>query len=275
VFGKAGASVIPLVNLRSRQLFLIFTGNAHRLMMNSTRFLQITGIAAHNILIFRDPYRAGYQQGISEAVPSLDSLVEHIREEISLSFSHVTDVFSIGTSAGGCPAIYCGHLVDSKAIWCFGCRICEPTTVRDRDAIIKGIIFRALGKQPPKTIGPQTFTRYEIARIRETLTHPEIREQLWKVSEDPQTVLDQEMLLKLVHLVRNDSSKTALYLYYSPQNRVDEWVAHAFAGIANVRFAPVHSKSDTCGIFGRASSHEVVRILYEEGLLGGVFREYI
>jgi len=112
--------------------------------------------------------------------------------------------------------------------------------------------------------------------------------------EDPDGILDQDMLRTLVETRRAGSNQETLHLYYSPQNAIDTLVANSFAGIPNTLFYPVesplpepqtiltaHSSPITATtvmkwlLTEHASSHRVVKLLDDKGLLAAVFRQYL
>jgi hypothetical protein len=267
---------VHLIHPESKQLFLIFTGNAERLMMDPLRFLQVTGIVSSNILIFRDPYKAGYQTGISSEYASLDAMVEYIRHEIWRLFTHVSEVFCVGTSSGGLPALYCGHLLDVRAVWCFGGRVCKQSIVAERDAEIRALERRSLGRDPPPVIGDKSFTASEMALIRETVSRPDMQQRFWHLNDDPENVLDHAMLGKVVNLKSDCRNNTMLHLYYSPRNEADSFVAHSFEGLANVSLHPVDSPPGSTSIaLTGGSTHVVAKLLDDQGRLGEVFRDYL
>jgi hypothetical protein len=245
-------------------------------MMDPLRFLQVTGIGDCNILVFRDPYKAGYQRGISVDYPNLDGIVEFIRHEITRWFAHVTEVLSVGTSSGGLPAIYCGLLLNARAIWCFGGRVCRPTAVAERDAEIRAFVRRCLGREPPAVIGAMTLTQSERAMLRQELSVADEQKLFWRLNDDPDTIIDHAVLRTVVKLKNDRRNDTTLHLYYSPDNAADAFVARSFEGICNVRLHSVEGTHDanTVSLTG-SSTHIVAKLLDEQGRLGDVFRHYL
>ena len=65
---------VTYVRPDSDQLFILFTGNANRMVYSPMEFVSKTGIGDRNLAIVRDPYTTCYQKGISETYSSLDGI---------------------------------------------------------------------------------------------------------------------------------------------------------------------------------------------------------
>jgi hypothetical protein len=245
-------------------------------MMDPLRFFQVTGIGECNILVFRDPYKAGYQKGISADYPNPDGIVEFIRHEVARWFPHVTEVLCVGTSSGGLPAIYCGLQLKARAIWCFGGRVCKPNAVAERDAEIRAFVRRCLGREPPAVIGAMSLTQSERAMLRQGLSVAKEQQLFWRLNDDPDTIIDHAALRAVIKLKNDRRNYTMLHLYYSPDNAADAFVARSFEGLCNVRLHPVECAPDASAIsLTGSSTHIVAKRLDEQGRLGEVFRGYL
>jgi hypothetical protein len=295
--GDAKATAL-LRNVRSERLFLVFTGYAHDVAMDPLRFFQVTGIADQNILLFRDLNLAHYQKGISSEISTLEGIAEHADREIKRSFAHVTEVFCIGTSSGGLPAIYCGHMLRTRAVWCFGARICQPNMFEKRFAALGRLASDLIGRELPQVIDDQTITPDDLEKLMKECRRPEVQDRLWRIKEDPQRILDLEMLGTLVEMRRADAGRAMLHLYYSLQNAADSFTANSFSGIPKTRLYPLESpqpdqlatiaahspphaadapdvKTVMYLFTGLDPSHHVVKLLDDRGLLAEVIRRYL
>lgn len=104
------------------QLFFLFTGLFRNLIgMRPLEFVSQARLINRNLMVLRDPTHSGFQDGLSDAIPDLDSLVDWQREFID-SMHHVTDVYCVGVSAGSLAAMYAGHQLGAKTVWTFGAR---------------------------------------------------------------------------------------------------------------------------------------------------------
>jgi hypothetical protein len=272
------SATVLRVNPLSHKLFLTFTGNAHRLMMDPVAFMKITGIVDHNILLFRDPYMAGYRRGFSEELPNLDQAIEYVHRELLGPLAHVSEIYTIGTSSGGYPALYLGLQLSVQAIWIFGGRICRVTTVDERDSALRRIFLRVTGQHLPLRISSCSFSDSELHEWTLFLRTKSGQEELRNITENPSSILDHQLLQKLVDLTWSSRHASEVNFYYSPQNKVDLHVAESFIGAPLVKLHPVHydqGEAEDLDFLGRSSSHVVAKLLHDQGILVDVFRDYL
>jgi hypothetical protein len=264
-------------NPESRALFLTFTGNAQRLMMDPLRFFQRAGIARANILIFRDSSKRGYHYGVSSSYPNLESICDYVRTLLTGPLAHVTDTACIGTSSGGYPAIFCGLSLRLKSVWCFGARVVRSTYLRERDSAWRELKDRVSKRNEKNPRAGGGVSHEESLLVERELEKPEIFEALWKITEEPKEVLDPQALQVLREMKRSQSPLTRLHMYYSPRNDIDSAVMRIFKGLPNVREYLVKTPDLAPGApFGDARvTHNVVKLLDEQDRLGDIFRDYL
>jgi len=89
---------------RSSKILLVgFTGRAQRMMMPSAVFLQQLDSKKADVALLCDPLRSGYRQGMRRVGESLGSMLNALPQ--LLHMSEYQSVVSMGTSAGGLPAV--------------------------------------------------------------------------------------------------------------------------------------------------------------------------
>lgn len=103
----------------SRELFYLFTGGAGGLMVSPLVFFHVARLVEQNLVMFRDPQRRFYQDGIDEERNSIGRLVEWQRS-FRNSLPHVDRLYCLGTSMGAYAALLCGHMLGADDVWAFG-----------------------------------------------------------------------------------------------------------------------------------------------------------
>ena len=258
----------------SDQLFFLFTGLGEGLNIHPLDFIRQTGIGSRNIVIFHDPHRACYREGISKEYDSLDGIVRWQRERLADRFAHVREVFCAGSSGGAFPAIYTGYRLGAKAAWSFAGCVAMPSVIAERERTSIEISRKVTGRS---RLGK--LTEDERARLAQTMDQPEMRQLRQNLCENPDMVLDWERINHFVGLLRDTPNATQLHLYYVPTNPLDRPFAEAFRGCPQVT---IHPLTDPRGeepapkhlVFYRID-HEVVVILQYTGNLPGVFSSYL
>jgi hypothetical protein len=257
---------------QSDRLFCLFTGGAAMLNINPVEFIHKTGVGHCNVLIFRDPYRAGYQRGISPDLPTLDAMVGWVGAQLAGPFSHVRDIFCVGTSGGGLPAVYVGHRRAARAVWSLGGRVARLSVAAAREKLADDIFLRVLGRTRPCPL-----TREERRKLREAVSAPELAERVQRVTS-PDLLNDRELIAGLVGLVEQNQARTHFHFYYAITNPVDRTFAEAFRHCPGATLHPViPPRSDTdddCDPFNDPD-HLVVPMLAAHGQLEGLFSEYL
>lgn len=102
-----------------RQLFILYTGMAGKLMLPPMQFIQEAGILNRNLMILRDLNQCCYQRGISPKIPSVPSFLHWQTETLQSKFAHVTEVYCIGSSGGAYAALLSGHFLNANKVWAF------------------------------------------------------------------------------------------------------------------------------------------------------------
>lgn len=259
------------VRPESSQLFFLFTGNAEQLMFHPMDFIRKTGIGGRNIVILRDPFQACYRKGVAKEYDSLDGLVRWQKEQLAGRFSHVREVFCVGTSGGGGPAIFTGHHLGAKAVWSLAGRLPLPPVVKAQQDAFEATARRVLGHP-----GSGMMTPEERSKVAKALDSPEGRDLRWELGENPDTVLDRGFLDQLVGLLRDRPGATHYHFYYAVTNSLDELTAEAFRGCPGARLHPITSISlprDSALLAN--PDHLIVLILDRMGKLSSVFSEYL
>lgn len=257
---------------QSDQLFCLFTGNAGLLNINPVDFIRRTGIAQSNILIFRDPYDACYQQGISPECSSLDGIAAWIGAQLDGPLSHVRDIFCAGTSSGGLPAIHVGYHRAARAVWSLGGRVARPSVVAQRERLANEVYLRVLGHSKPCPL-----TKAEKVKLREAVATPALTRRVQDVT-DPRLLNDRELMAPLLHLLARNEAQTRFHFYYAITNAIDRGFAETFQGCSFVTLHPVVPPSaepeDESDPFNDPD-HLVVPMLEANGALEDLFSAYL
>lgn len=101
-----------------RQLFVLFQGQAGRMMMDPLQFLHETGLTDRNLIVLRDVTRRLYQFGLGPDVPDIPSLIAW-QQELIAKMPHVRDVYCVGSSSGAYAAMLCGYLLRAREVYAF------------------------------------------------------------------------------------------------------------------------------------------------------------
>jgi hypothetical protein len=101
-----------------RQLFILYQGQAGRMMMDPMEFLRATRIGDRNLIMIGDKSRRFYQRGLAPEIPDIPSFIAWQQKLID-SMPHVTDVMCVGSSSGAYAAIISGHLLKAREVWAF------------------------------------------------------------------------------------------------------------------------------------------------------------
>lgn len=111
-------NIVCWVRPNSSQLFFVYQGHGHALMIHALKFLQMTGLLNRNVVMFRDVYRCWYLRGVSEQIASAGQLLQWQHNYLS-HMTHVRDVYCLGTSTGGFAALLYGHLLGVRSVFAF------------------------------------------------------------------------------------------------------------------------------------------------------------
>jgi len=106
------------------QLIYLYQGRAHALFMSPLRFLKLSQARRRNLVMLRDLDKNHYHGPLSEDWPNIEASIEQQRK-IQAKFTHTTETYCTGTSAGGYAAILFGHYLKADIVYAFG----APTRV--------------------------------------------------------------------------------------------------------------------------------------------------
>lgn len=109
----------------SEQLFLLYTGQAQKLMMAPDTFCRAAGLLAHNVVILRDPYMAFYESGISDSINSFEAMLDW-ESSLVRQLAHVRRTHCVGTSMGTYAALRHGHRLRVETVWAFSPKTLIP-----------------------------------------------------------------------------------------------------------------------------------------------------
>lgn len=265
---------ITYVRPDSDQLLFLFTGNKEGMTLPPMDFIRKTGIGNRNIVIFRDPHHSCYLKGLCDEYGSMDGIVAWQKEKLADRFSHVREIYCVGTSGGGGPAIYTAYHLRARAAWSFGGRIARLGKIQERDRHREDFHLETLGRKIPGRMTPE-----ERARISMALEQPEVRELRRNLTEIPEKILDLEWIDRLAGRIRTDPVPTDFHLYYAPTNDVDRTFAEAFRDLPRACLHPVTPSWGDSPPPPRASlgaaDHLVVNMLDSMGGLSAIFAPYL
>lgn len=114
----------------SKSLLICFCGRANRLMLPISSFLQLIPDDKFDVLIFQDPSRKDFLQGIPGFSSDLKNLVKKIEDVIDIT--SYQDIRCLGTSGGAGAALYFGVLIEASAAYSIGGRHLKNATDFDR-----------------------------------------------------------------------------------------------------------------------------------------------
>lgn len=201
-------SAVKRVRGDCAQLFFIYQGFNHRLMMPAMQFLKETGLLDRNLVMLRDVHKQFYLKGLSDDIADLSSLLRW-QEACVRSLPHVRETYCLGTSMGAFASIVGGHLLRVKTVWSFGLtRLFIVPSERGIDVPL-----------PPLPAGDVPL-RARLARVIHGLR---IRKPY----------------LHLGELLAQGNGVTEYRLFYNRDYRRDASVANALAGYPGVKLFPL------------------------------------
>lgn len=142
-----------------KRLLIVFAGGAMRPMMPLHAFLQHLDAAKTDVLFLRDPKRDGFRGGLFGVGGSLEEVVARLPELLEQrSFDALS---TLGTSAGGVPALLAGLALGARSVlsvggsrpdrWEFGGRpVAESLASLRHGTGRNSKIFLMLGAQSPE-----------------------------------------------------------------------------------------------------------------------------
>ena len=120
---------------KNKKLLMAFTGRAQVLFGPIARVLQYFPSNEYDVLVLRDTSKLGYTQGLPGHSLNFDELVHKIKD--SYISGQYEDVFCMGTSGGGGPALVAAVQVGAKAGVSFSGR--PPTSSKIYGATVSAI----------------------------------------------------------------------------------------------------------------------------------------
>ncbi|MCB1865594.1 MAG: hypothetical protein KDG50_09185 [Chromatiales bacterium] len=97
----------PVGTDANKALLICFTGNAHRVMMPISMFLQFVPESRFDLLLLRDPKKLNYLAGIPGYADAPELLLDRLQRDLK-GWSRYEWKTCYGTSGGGAAALYAG-----------------------------------------------------------------------------------------------------------------------------------------------------------------------
>ena len=238
------------------QMFFIYTGAFQNVAgMSPLDFLQQTGLANRNFIVFRDPYRVAFRRGISEEVNDFPALLDWQTQYLA-DLPHVKEIYCLGVSAGGIPAILSGHHHEAKTVWSFGARppVEDWATEYDRQ----------------KTRGDTLLGRVQ-------LYGKKLARKLRMLTKTPAKapfrigVVDTELIKRAAEDLKAANGKTEYRLYYIPSNLTDVYVHGFLKDSPGAVSMPIEPPPDYPHMYEPGWDHLVLPVLKAKGDLKDLF----
>jgi acyl carrier protein len=134
---------------QATDVFLLFTGRAHRMNLPVVEFLAKTTLLGRNVVVFRDRRDSAYADGISIELPTLEHTILWARGFVA-ALPRARRLFCVGNSSGAYAAIIAGYHLMADAV----CALGLPFPVPSKPA--PGPDLREL------LAHPNGITRYEL-----------------------------------------------------------------------------------------------------------------
>jgi hypothetical protein len=213
------------------QLFFIYTGLKLRVgKVPALDFLKKTGLSNRNIVLMRDPYRAGFQLGITEAIHDLKSLIDWQASQV---LPHVREIYCIGNSGGALAALVAGHRLKARTVWSFA-------------------------TSPP----PRKRWLYPPGRERKEVDNELLSSRIGESNFDRfDRRLDLEALDEAVRTLSEDNGVTDYRLYYVSSNEPDSFVQECLSKCPRATPCAVEAPPEWSERDRRKNDHLVLSIL--------------
>ncbi|HEX2881308.1 MAG TPA: hypothetical protein VHO25_17390 [Polyangiaceae bacterium] len=101
-----------------RQVFLLYQGQAGRMMMDPLAFLRTAGLTDRNLVMMGDRTKRFYQHGLSADIPNIPSFMAW-QKQLLERMPHASDVMCVGSSSGAYAAILSGYFLKAREVWAF------------------------------------------------------------------------------------------------------------------------------------------------------------
>jgi len=238
------------------QMFFIFTGAFQNVAgMSPLDFLQQTGLANRNFIVFRDPYRVAFRRGISEEVSDFPALLAWQRRYLE-DLPHVNELYCLGVSAGGIPAILSGHHHGAKTVWSFGARPPVEDWAAEYDR--------------QKTSGASFGGRLQ-------LYGKKLARRLRMLTKTPAKApfrtgfVDTDLVKKAAEDLKSSNGKTEYRLYYMESNLTDTYVHGFLKDAPGALSLPIEAPPDYPHMYEPGWDHLVLPVLKAKGDLRDLF----
>lgn len=113
---KVPGAVSTFRRRKCAQLFFVFPGARRAATGHNPLYLLLHGLGNRNLAFIRDAGTDFFDNGISDELPTLDSVVEWQLDHIT-RLDGVQDVYCLGTSSGGYAAIMFGHVLGANEVF--------------------------------------------------------------------------------------------------------------------------------------------------------------
>lgn len=112
-----GGNIACLTRANCCQMFFVYAGGLGMIEgMGPMTFLQQSGLADRNVAFVRDPETCFFENGVSDELPDLDSVLDWHGRHLADN-PHVTEVYCLGNSFGGWSALFFGYMLAVKKVW--------------------------------------------------------------------------------------------------------------------------------------------------------------
>lgn len=253
---KKYGNIVASTRENCSQMFFIFTGAFQNVAgMSPLDFLQKTGLANRNFIVFRDPYRMAFRRGISDEVPDFPTLLGWQRQYLE-GLPHVRDVYSLGVSAGAIPAMLSGHHLAARTVWSFGARppieqwAAEYDKQKAKDGSLGAFLQRCW----------QKFAR-RVRMLTKTPAKAPFRKNF----------LDVDLVKNAAEMLKNSNGKTEYRLYYIPSNLTDSFVHELLEDTPGAVSLPIEAPPDYPHMYDPGWDHLVLPVLKAKGELKDLF----
>jgi hypothetical protein len=126
------AHTVSRAQRNCRQVFILFQGQAGRMMIDPMQFLREARITDRNLIMIADRSRQFYQRGVSPEVTDVPSIIEWLRTCLA-KMPHATDIMCVGSSSGAYAAVLCGYLLKVREVWAFAPPTDLTTVTEDQE----------------------------------------------------------------------------------------------------------------------------------------------
>ena len=236
-------NVVQVWRTEVQPLVIVFSGIFQVAGIGPFDFLKETGLEKSNLIYFKDYYRSGYRQGVSNQLPSLKTIIEWCKNKISEK--KVEEIYVIGASSGVLPGFICAQECGAKKAWGFGPRPVKEgffPPMSDQGSPFRGIVK----------------LKIELNQILAKILKRPARDWFKKGQVDWKLVDEQLEILCQV----NDQARD-YRIFYSPNNIADKAVSRYLTNSPGITAHEVHLPEDYSGdwITQPGWDHSVIQVM--------------